>query len=81
MRALVTLLKGGEGLPLQKFERVQDAFLTKEVPGSDLSKIFAIGSTAPALMTKSLILGLSPAMLPSPQIAYSITSICGLDNS
>jgi hypothetical protein len=31
--ALATLLKGGQGLPLQRFERVQLAFLTKDEPG------------------------------------------------
>jgi hypothetical protein len=31
--ALATLAKGGQGLPLQRFDRVQLAFLTKDEPG------------------------------------------------
>lgn len=71
--------RSGAGLPLQKFAKVQLAFLIKVPyePGATLSKRFAIGSTAPEFITMSLILGPSPAMLPMPQIAYSITSGCG----
>ena len=75
--ALATLVKSGAGRPLQRFERVQDAFLTNEDPGCALSRIEAIGSIAPSAITRSLILELSPAMFPSPQMACSITSTCG----
>lgn len=73
--ALYILWKSGVGLPLQKFESVQLAFLTKLLPGYALSKIFAIGLIAPAYITISLTFGLSPAIFPRPHIAYSMTSI------
>jgi hypothetical protein len=57
--------------------KVHDAFLTKLLPGAAWSRIFAIGFTAPALITISLTLVLSPAILPRPQIAYSTTSKLG----
>lgn len=65
----------GEGFPLQRFERVQDAFLIKDVPGKDLSIIEQIFSIAPLYKTLFLVIGLSPAIFPIPQIAYSTTSI------
>ena len=74
--ALYIFKKGGAGLPLHKLERVQDALRTNEDPGWDLSRICAMGSTAPWLRTKSLTLWLSPAMFPMPQIACSTTSMC-----
>lgn len=74
---VLTLLKLGDGLPLQKFDNVQLAFLVKLEPASELLSIVAIGSTALAEITMSLIFGLSPAMFPRPQIAYSTTSMLG----
>lgn len=75
--ALLTFSKLGAGLPLHKFERVQLAFLTNDDPGCALSKISAIGFMAPALITRSLTLKLSPAIFPNPQMACSTTSIWG----
>ena len=76
------MLKAGGGLPLHKLESVQLAFLTNEDPGYVPSKISDIGLIAPAFITISLTLWLSPAIFPSPQIAYSTTSTCGeLNNS
>lgn len=72
---LATFFKSGEGLPLHKFESVQLAFLMKVLPGYALSKNSAIGTTAPALITRSRMRGPSPAMLPNPQMTYSITSM------
>jgi len=43
-----TLPKGGAGLPLQRFERVQLAFLTKDEPGTALSRMSAIMGMAPS---------------------------------
>ena len=54
--ALLTLLKSGAGLPLQKFDSVQLAFLTKLDPGYALSSMLEMGLTAPALITISLTL-------------------------
>lgn len=71
-------LKSAAGRPLQKFDKVQLAFLINvEEPVLTESSRFAIGSTAPEEITISLILGPSPAIFPMPQIAYSITSMCG----
>mgnify|MGYP001564489405 CR=1 FL=1 len=72
--ALFTLLNSGGGLPLQKLDNAQEAFLTREVPGYALSNTRAIGSTALVAITISLILWFSPAIFPIPQIACSITS-------
>jgi hypothetical protein len=54
--ALLTFAKSGGGLPLQKLDKVQLAFLTKLEPAYALSNIFAIGVTEPALITISLTL-------------------------
>ena len=54
--ALCTFMKLGAGLPLQRFDNVQLAFLTNDEPGYALSRISAIGLIAPALMTISLTL-------------------------
>jgi hypothetical protein len=67
----------GAGLPLQQLDNVQLAFLTNVLPGYALSSNFAIGSTAPAAITKSRIFGQSPAMFPRPQITYSTISMWG----
>lgn len=74
--ALITFLKSGGGLPLQKFDKVQLAFLAKLLPGEARSRMLEIGFTAPAQITISLTLALSPAIFPRPQIAYSTTSMC-----
>ena len=72
---LLTCSKFGAGLPLQKLAKVQLAFLTKlQLPGMR-SSMLAIGFTAPALITKSLIFVLSHAKFPKPQIACSTTSM------
>ena len=78
---LAIFLYWGAGLPLHKFDRVQLAFLVKVLPAGDLSSKLAMGSTALAPMTKSRIFGPSPAKLPRPQIACSITSMWGECNS
>jgi hypothetical protein len=67
----------GAGRPLQKLDRVQLAFLVNVSPVVTWSRRSAIGFTAPAAITMSLILGPSPAMFPIPQIACSTTSMCG----
>jgi len=54
--ALFTLSKLGAGLPLQRLDSVQLAFLTKDEPGGALSKIAEIGLIAPEEITKSLTL-------------------------
>jgi len=74
---LATNLKLGLGRPLQRFESVQLALRVNELPGVALSNKSAIGTTAPALITRSRMRGLSPAIFPKPQITYSMTSICG----
>ena len=73
--ALTTLSKAGAGRPLQRLARVQLAFLTKDDPGCALSNMSAIGLIAPCSITMSLILWLSPAIFPRPQMAYSTTSM------
>jgi len=57
-------------------ERAQEAFLMKDVPATALSRTYAILSRAPLLKTLSLVVGLSPAIFPIPQITYSTTSSC-----
>lgn len=72
-----TFWMSGAGRPLQKFDKVQLAFLVNDWPVWTWSSRSAIGSTAPAAITISRILGPSPAIFPMPQIACSITSIWG----
>lgn len=60
-------------LPLQKLDKVQVAFLmTGNLPVS--FKMARRGGRAPALRTKSLKAGESPAILPKAQTACSLTS-------
>ncbi len=51
-----------------KFERVQVTFLKKGTGMPDRASA-RIGRTTPLLVTKSLMAGPSPAMLPSAQTA------------
>lgn len=69
-------LNSAPGLPRQKLDKVQEAFLTKLEPGGVLSRISAMGVTAPASITMSRVLAVSPARLPRAQMAYSTTSTC-----
>lgn len=79
--ALLTRLYSGYGLPLHRFERAHDAFLIKEVPAGAWSRTYAILSRAPLWSTLSLVIELSPAIFPIPQITCSTTSACGESSS
>lgn len=64
----------GDGLPLHKFDKAHEEFLANEVSGYAFRRTLEIVSTAPLEITLSLVYGLSPAILPIPQITYSTTS-------
>lgn len=72
--ALLTREYSGCGRPLQRLDSAQDAFLMKEVPAYAYSRTTAIFSRAPEDRTLSLVMGLSPAIFPMPQITCSMTS-------
>jgi len=48
----------------------------KEVPAGAYWSTLEMLSKAPLSITLFLVVGLSPAMFPIPQITYSTTSIC-----
>jgi hypothetical protein len=48
----------------------------KEVPGGAWFSTVEMLSRAPLSITLFLVVGLSPAIFPIPQITYSTTSIC-----
>jgi hypothetical protein len=48
----------------------------KEVPGGAWFNTVEMLSRAPLSITLFLVVGLSPAIFPIPQITYSTTSIC-----
>mmetsp|Transcript_28048 Transcript_28048/g.68170 ORF Transcript_28048/g.68170 Transcript_28048/m.68170 type:complete len:325 (-) Transcript_28048:47-1021(-) len=71
-----TSWNAGCGLPRQKLDSVQMAFLIRLVFDMSL-KLSSSIDMAPCCSTKSRQCALSPAMLPSAQIACSRTSGCG----
>ena len=67
---ILTTSMGGDGfLFLHKFEMVQVTFLKKETGMSGELARLRRGSVTPHLMTKSLMAGPSPAMLPKAHTA------------
>jgi len=48
----------------------------KEVPAGACCKTLEMLSKAPLSITLFLVVGLSPAIFPIPQITYSTTSMC-----
>mmetsp|Transcript_159 Transcript_159/g.264 ORF Transcript_159/g.264 Transcript_159/m.264 type:complete len:207 (-) Transcript_159:13-633(-) len=75
-----TMSKSGWGLPRQKLDRVQVAFLSmlNLLPWCNC---WSSGCIAPACNTRSRQGGESPAMLPNAHTACSLTSSLGLSNN